>query len=70
MNLESRKIELAKMILSIENERLLDKILNFIKGDIEIPELSKEELEIIDLSLKQAKLGQKISFDEFLKKVS
>lgn len=71
MNLHTSKIELVKMILNIENPNLLSKLLKLAKK--ETPDfwlgLSEEEKEEINLGSKQLDSGEKIPFNDFLRKV-
>jgi len=72
MNIEASKITLVKMILNIENERLIERITKFISNEsIDFwDELSVDEQEEIALGLKQLDNGEQISFEEVLKKIS
>ena len=72
MNLETSKITLVKMILNIDNERLIERITKFISNESTDfwDELSVEEQEEIILGLKQLDNGEHISFEDVLKKIS
>ena len=72
MDIQASKIELAKLILSIENPALLKKISSFLKKEtndfaLELTDIEKQEIEIATKLIDE---GQSISFDDFLKKVS
>ena len=72
MDIQSSKIELAKLILSLENPELIEKIKNLLKKEtkqkrIALTNFEKEEIE---LAIKMLDKGEKISFSDFLKKVS
>ena len=72
MDIQSSKIELAKMILSLENPAIVNKIINLIKSEQSdfYSELSVLEKKEIQIGIKQLDSGNKTSFDEFIKKVS
>jgi hypothetical protein len=72
MDIQTTKIELVKLILSIDNKNIVEKIFNLIKSEQSDfwNELSRQEQEEIRLGIKQLDAGQRISFDDFLKKVS
>jgi len=72
MDIQTTKIELAKIILSIENTEFIEKIKNFItkeKKDFWNDLTSSEKAEI-ELGIKQLNSGKRISYDDFLKKIS
>lgn len=72
MNLETSKITLVKMILNIENEKLIERITKFISNESADfwDELTVDEQEEIALGLKQLDNDEYISFEEVLKKIS
>ncbi len=72
MDIQTTKIELVKLILNIDNKSIVEKIFNLIKSEQSDfwNELSRQEQEEIRLGIKQLDAGQRISFDDFLKKVS
>ena len=72
MDIQTTKIELVKLILSIDNKNIVEKIFNLIKSEQSDfwNELSRQEQEEIRLGIEQLDAGQRISFDDFLKKVS
>ena len=72
MDIQSSKIELAKLILSIDNPEMIKKIKDFLKKETsqERVKLTKYEKKEIEIALKQLDEGKGISFDDFVKKVS
>jgi len=71
MDIQTSKIELAKIILNIENPDLIEKIRGLIINE---PEdfwlgLSNTEKEEIEFGIEQLDKGHRISFDEFMDKV-
>ena len=72
MDLKTSKIELAKLILEIENPSLIKKIHKLIvseEGDFWL-NLSDQERAEIKLGISQLNNGERISFEEYVKKVS
>ncbi|MCB9222740.1 MAG: hypothetical protein H6582_01080 [Crocinitomicaceae bacterium] len=72
MDVQASKIELAKLILNIENPSLLQKISNFLKKEtkdfaLELTDYEKQEIE---LAIKLIDQGHSTSYDDFLKKIS
>ncbi|HSI77668.1 hypothetical protein [Lunatibacter salilacus] len=72
MDIQSSKIELVRLILNIENPKLIARLSEFLKRETqdfweELSEIEKKEIEI---GLKQLDNGERIDFDDFLKKVS
>lgn len=72
MDFQSSKIELAKLILNLENPKLLNKIITLLQSEQAdfFDELSKLEKKEIQIGLEQLNDGKRISVDDFLKKVS
>lgn len=72
MDLQTSKIELAKMILEIDNQAIIDKITNLLKSEKQDfwLELSEQEKESINLGISQLENGEGIPLNEFIKKVS
>lgn len=72
MNIQTSKIELVKMILNIENDKFIEKIINFIqKEKVDFwSELSLAEQKEIEKGIEQLKSGNKVEFNDFLKKIS
>ncbi|RJE72966.1 MULTISPECIES: hypothetical protein [Reichenbachiella] len=72
MDLQTSKIELAKLILNLENPSILQKIKDLIQSQYEDfgEELTKSETEEIEIALNLLDKGSRTSFDDYLKKVS
>ncbi|MCF8298421.1 MAG: hypothetical protein K9J13_12815 [Saprospiraceae bacterium] len=72
MDIQTSKIELAKIILNIENPDLIEKIRGLIINE---PKdfwlgLTATEKEEIEFGIEQLDKGNRISFDEFMDKIS
>jgi hypothetical protein len=72
MSIQSTKIELIKLILSVENPKIIKKISSILKNETNdfwnsLTDTQKEE---ISLGMRQIDEGHSISWDDFLKKVS
>ncbi|NOQ73373.1 MAG: hypothetical protein GQ574_15310 [Crocinitomix sp.] len=72
MDIQSSKIELVKLILSLETPEIIEETKSLLKTEskqkkIALTEYEKKEIE---LALVQLDKGERISFDNFLKKVS
>lgn len=72
MNIQGAKIELAKLILNIENPTLIKKIKDLVTKEssdfwLTLTESEKEE---INFGIAQLDKGFRISVDEFLSNVS
>lgn len=72
MDLQTSKLELVKLIVNIDNQKIIDKILKVLKSDQEDfwLELTPQEKEEIRTGIEQLDAGHRTSLDEFLKKVS
>ena len=72
MNIQTSKIELVKMILSIENVEFISKISDFIKSESTDfwSELSLSEKQEIEKGIEQLDNGQRVKFNDFMKKSS
>jgi 3-methyladenine DNA glycosylase AlkD len=71
MDLQSKKIKLAQLILGLENTQVLDKVARLLESNSqEQVDLTERELRDIELAKKQLAEGKEISYDDFLKKVS
>ncbi len=72
MDLQTSKLELVKLIVNIENQNLIDKLIRVLKSEKEDFwfELTEQEKQEIELGIKQLDSGKRISLDDFLKKVS
>jgi len=72
MDIQTTKIELIKLILSVENPKVIKKISSILKsesGDF-WNDLTDTQKEGIRIGMKQIDEGQSISLEDFLKKVS
>ncbi len=67
MDIQTAKIELAKIILSIENAEFIEKIKNFISKEKKDfwDNLTLSEKAEIELGIKQLDDGEGISYDDF-----
>ena len=72
MDIQASKIELVKLIINLDNKKIIDKVLNILKTEQEDfwLELSPQEKKEIKMGIKQLDAGQRISWDDFLSKVS
>ena len=72
MDIQTSKLELVKLIINIDNQKIIDKLIRVLKSGEEDfwLELSEQERKEIELGIKQLDSGQRISFDDFIKKVS
>jgi hypothetical protein len=72
MNLQASKLELVKLIVNIDNQKIIEKLLKVLKSEQEDfwLELSENEKQEIRLGIEQLESGQRISLEDFLKKVT
>ena len=72
MNIQAIKLELVKLILELENPALIKKISKLLTEETSdfYDTLSAAEKEEIQLGLKQLDRGERVAFNDFLKKVS
>ncbi len=72
MDLQSSKIELAKLILNIDNPKIINKIREFLQQETQqqLITLTAHENKEIELALSMLNNGKRISYNDFLKKVS
>lgn len=72
MDTQTSKIELAKLILELEDPKLIHKIRELLLDESSRfrKTLTKQEEKEIELGLEQLNRGERISFEDFLKKVS
>ena len=72
MDIQASKIELARLILEMENPSLIQKIKDLLTKETSEfwTTLTKQEREEIQLGIKQLNSGRRTSFDDFLRKVS
>lgn len=71
MDTQTSKIELAKLILELEDPQLIEKIHAFLLDESSRfrKSLTEFEQEEIKLGLEQLNRGERISLEDFLKKV-
>jgi|AntRauTorcE11897_2_1112592.scaffolds.fasta_scaffold06510_4 hypothetical protein len=70
MDIQSTKIELVKLIVNIDDQKVIKKLLHVLKSgqkDFWL-DLSDNERKEIELGIKQLDAGNRISLDDFLKK--
>ena len=72
MDIQSAKLELVKLIISIENPQVIERLIDTIQSDNsdfwnDISLSTKEE---IRLGIEQLELGNKVRFEEFIVRVS
>lgn len=72
MDLQSSKIELAKMILSIDNIKFIERLKSFVKKERKDfwSELTLSEKNEIEKGIRELDNGEKIAYSDFLKKIS
>lgn len=72
MNSQTSKAALVKMILNIKNEKFIEKIADFIKKEkVDFwDELTSTEQKEIEKGIKELDKGKRVSYNEFLKKIS
>lgn len=72
MGLETSKIELVKLILSIDNATLISKVVDFIQNEKQDfwKDLSEKDKLEITKGIEQLNNGNRISYKEALKKIS
>ncbi|MCV9388431.1 hypothetical protein [Reichenbachiella ulvae] len=69
MDLQTSKIELAKLILNLDNPSILEKIRNLVlteQGSFTLTDVEKEEIQI---AINQLNKGNRASFESFIEKV-
>lgn len=72
MDIQTSKLELVKLIVNSDNEKLIEYLLKKVKSEQEDfwSDLSTSGKEEIRLGIKQLDEGKRISLDDFIKKVS
>ena len=72
MDSQASKIALVKMILNIKNEKFIEKIADFInKEQVDFwDELTLAEQKEIEKGIKELNKGKRVSYNDFLKKIS
>jgi len=72
METQTSKIELARLILELEDPKLINKIHELLLDESSQfrKNLTEHEKEDIKLGVEQLNRGERISFEDFLRKVS
>ncbi|MDP3944859.1 MAG: hypothetical protein Q8Q51_03095 [Lutibacter sp.] len=72
MDSQTSKAALVKMNLNINNEKFIEKITDFIKKEkVDFwNELTSTEQKEIEKGIKELDKGKRVSYNEFLKKIS
>lgn len=72
MDIQTSKIELVKLILNIENDLFIKRIVTFVKSQqVDFwDELTGEQKDEINEGVRQLEMGESISYPDFLKKIS
>ena len=71
MDLQASKLELVKMIVNINSQKTIDKLLTVLKTERDDFwfDLSEKEKEEVELGIKQLDNGERIPLDEFFNKI-
>lgn len=72
MDIQALKLELVKLVVNIDNPKLIDQMIKLLKADQEDfwLGLSEKEKEEIQTGIRQLDSGHRTSLEDFLKKVS
>ena len=72
MNIQTSKLELVKLIVNIDNQRIINRLLKVLRSEQEDFwfELTDREKQEIELGIKQLDSGERIMLADFLKKVN
>jgi hypothetical protein len=72
MDIHASKLELVKLIVNINNQKIIDKLIRLLKSEQEDfwLELTESERDEIKLGISQLESGKRISFEDFKKKYS
>lgn len=72
MDIQASKIELVKMILDLEDSKLIEKVRKLITKENKdfYTELSEDQKLEIQFGIEQLDRGEKVSWDDVLKKIS
>ena len=72
MNIQATKIELVKTILAIDDNELIQKVANFVNNERTDfwCVLSLQQQQEIKKGIEELNNGKRISFDDFLTKIS
>jgi len=70
MDIHASKLELVKLILNIDNQKIINKLIKVLKSEPEDfwLELTESEREEIKLGISQLESGKRISLEAFKKK--
>lgn len=69
MDLQTSKIELAKLILSLDNPSILEKIRDLVLKEQDSFTLTDAEREEIQIAITELNEGKRTSFETFMEKV-
>jgi hypothetical protein len=72
MDLQTSKLELVKLIVEIDNPKVIEKLIDSLKSSqVDFwSELSESDKEEIQLGIDQLDIGNRISLKDFIRKVS
>ena len=72
MDLQASKIELVKIIININSQKTISKLLNVLKTEKEDFwfDLTNSEKQEIELGIQQLDSGNRISINDFLEKIN
>lgn len=72
MDIQASKLELVKLIVNLDNQKLIEKILSTLKDgqDDFWLDLTAQEKDEIKLGIRLLDEGKRTSLDDFLKKIS
>lgn len=72
MDLQTSKLELVKLIVEIDNPKVIEKLIDSLKSSqVDFwSELSDSDKEEIQLGIDQLDKGNRISLEDFIRKVS
>jgi len=72
MDIETSKIELVKIILNIDNDKFIKKVMDFINNEKSDfwNELNKAEQDEIKKGIEQLDKGKRTSYKDVLKRIS
>lgn len=71
MDIQATKIELAKMILDLEDSELIQKVYKFLKHEEDFyDDLTEDQKLEIQFGIEQLDRGEKVSWEEVYKRIS
>ena len=72
MDLQAAKLELVKLILNIDNQSVIDRMLNSLRSERSDfwDELSDTDKEFIKIGIEQLDSGNRISLDDYERKIA